>query len=323
MDTPLDDNLLEEIHADQNTNTGIENKKLIMWLFLASDCMFFGTLISTHLIYRKLYPFGHPEEGAVNITGTFDIELTSFSTFILLMSSFLMALAVSAMHKGSVKSFRSYTLGVIIFGLIFLGGQVYEFQHFFHGQGWYEWKAKNDAGLILQGNEGNELYFHDVANAGEAKETFVHHDHLGLVLESFKPAKGATADDRPVAFTWELDLPDTIGNVPEKFHGEYLYNPENPAASQIVILSEIPEQPKEEEAKPEGEAAKTEAENAEAKTQEGDAEATGEEAKANEGEAATADTEAKASESPEAQPQEATGEGTQPKDNAQEQGAGA
>ncbi|MEY3392092.1 MAG: hypothetical protein RLZZ322_940, partial [Verrucomicrobiota bacterium] len=40
------------------TSTGIDHKKLIMWLFLASDCMFFGTLISTHLLYRKLYPTG-------------------------------------------------------------------------------------------------------------------------------------------------------------------------------------------------------------------------------------------------------------------------
>jgi heme/copper-type cytochrome/quinol oxidase subunit 3 len=61
----------------------------------------------------------------------FDIELTSFSTFILLMSSFLMALAVSAMHKGQIASFRRNVLGVIFFGLIFLGCQVYEFTHFY------------------------------------------------------------------------------------------------------------------------------------------------------------------------------------------------
>jgi len=251
MDTPLDDQLLEEIHSDQNTNTGIENKKLIMWLFLASDCMFFGTLISTHLIYRKLYPFGHPEEGAVNITGTFDIELTSFSTFILLMSSFLMALAVSAMHKGSVKSFRLYTLGVIVFGLIFLGGQVYEFQHFYHGQGWYEWTAKSKAGQVIQGSQGNELYFHDVADADEAKENFVH-EHLGLKLTSFKPAPGTTADDRPVKFNYEVKLPDSRGVPPQTFYGEYLYQPADPAASQIVVLSEIPEPPAEPAAEKEG-----------------------------------------------------------------------
>ena len=62
----------------------------------------------------------------------FSLELTSFSTFILLMSSFLMALAVSAMHKGQIKSFRRNTVGVIFFGLIFLACQVYEFTEFAH-----------------------------------------------------------------------------------------------------------------------------------------------------------------------------------------------
>jgi heme/copper-type cytochrome/quinol oxidase subunit 3 len=121
------------LHAHPPTSTGIENKKLMMWLFLASDCMFFGTLITTHLIYRKLFPAGAIEEGIVNVTKTFNIELTSFSTFILLMSSFLMALAVSALHKGEVKSFRRNILGVIFFGLIFLGCQAFEFIEFYHG----------------------------------------------------------------------------------------------------------------------------------------------------------------------------------------------
>ena len=43
-----------------------------------------------------------------------------------------MALAVSAMHKGDIKSFRRNTIGVIFFGLIFLGCQVYEFTEFVH-----------------------------------------------------------------------------------------------------------------------------------------------------------------------------------------------
>ena len=48
------------------TSTGIDHKKLIMWLFLASDCMFFGTLISTHLLYRKLYPPASPTPKATS-----------------------------------------------------------------------------------------------------------------------------------------------------------------------------------------------------------------------------------------------------------------
>ena len=118
-------------HADpleelKNTNTGVEHKKMAMWAFLASDCMFFGTLISTHLIYRKIYPT------VVDPTDIFSIELTAFSSFILLMSSFLMALTVSSAHKKNIKSMRLFLFGTIFFGLIFLGGQVYEFTHFVH-----------------------------------------------------------------------------------------------------------------------------------------------------------------------------------------------
>ena len=117
-------------HHDPTTTTGIPNKKLFMWAFLASDCMFFGALIATHLIYRLHPPAGSPDPREI-----FSIELTSGSTFILLMSSLLMALAVNAIQKGNVRTTRRMLLGTIVFGLIFLGGQVYEFLHFVHERG--------------------------------------------------------------------------------------------------------------------------------------------------------------------------------------------
>ncbi len=116
-------------HHSVPNSTGVHNKKVAMWAFLGSDCMFFGTLISTHLIYRKIYP------EAVDPQDIFDIELTGFSSFILLMSSFLMALSVSAAHKGNLKSMRWFLLGTVFFGLIFLSGQIYEFHHFVHDKG--------------------------------------------------------------------------------------------------------------------------------------------------------------------------------------------
>jgi cytochrome o ubiquinol oxidase subunit 3 len=112
-------------HHDPSTSTGIPNKKLMMWTFLASDCMFFGALISTHLIYRL-----HPPAGGFDPKAIFAPALTSFSTFILLMSSLMMALAVNAIQKGNVKSTRWSLLTTIFFGLIFLGCQVYEFTEF-------------------------------------------------------------------------------------------------------------------------------------------------------------------------------------------------
>jgi cytochrome o ubiquinol oxidase subunit 3 len=112
-------------HHDSTTTTGIPNKKLLMWTFLASDCMFFGCLISTHLIYRLHPPAGTPAPSQI-----FSIELTSFSTFVLLMSSLMMALAVNAIQKGNLKSMRASIVLTIICGLIFLGCQVYEFRNF-------------------------------------------------------------------------------------------------------------------------------------------------------------------------------------------------
>ncbi len=114
-------------HHDHTTTTGIPNKKLFMWAFLASDCMFFGALIATHLIYRL-----HPVPGSQQPTDFFSIELTSFSTFILLMSSLLMALAVNACQKGNLPAVRKMLIGTIFFGSIFLACQVYEFTHFVH-----------------------------------------------------------------------------------------------------------------------------------------------------------------------------------------------
>jgi len=110
---------------DPSTATGIPNKKLLLWAFLASDCMFFGTLIASHLVYRL-----HPPPGNPSPTQIFNIELTSFSTFILLMSSLMMALAVNAIQRGQVRSMRSSLLVTITFGLIFLGCQVFEFNDF-------------------------------------------------------------------------------------------------------------------------------------------------------------------------------------------------
>jgi heme/copper-type cytochrome/quinol oxidase subunit 3 len=104
--------------------TGLPHRKIVMWAFLASDCMFFGSLIATYLVYHG-HSQAHPLPQEV-----FDIPLTSTSTFVLLMSSYLMVLALSAIQRGDLFKFRLWTLGVAFFGSIFLGFQCYEFTHF-------------------------------------------------------------------------------------------------------------------------------------------------------------------------------------------------
>ena len=107
-------------------STGVDNKKLMMWIFLGSDCLFFGSFISTYLVYRNRSLAGpYPNE-------ILDIPLTTVSTFVLLMSSLAMVLAVSYVQRGSQVIGRYYTLATALLGLVFMGFQVYEFSHFAH-----------------------------------------------------------------------------------------------------------------------------------------------------------------------------------------------
>jgi cytochrome c oxidase subunit 3/cytochrome o ubiquinol oxidase subunit 3 len=106
------------------TSTGLPNTKLAMWLFLASDCLLFGALISTYVLYRGASIVGpYPAD-------VFDIPYTSVSSFVLLASSLTMVLALSAIQRGDAPRMRVWLLATALLGLTFVGGQVYEFTTF-------------------------------------------------------------------------------------------------------------------------------------------------------------------------------------------------
>ncbi len=117
-------------HADHPpTSLGMDHRKLLMWLFLASDCMFFGALIATYMIYR-----GRTEEVGI---GPFphemvDIPFTSVSAFVLLMSSLTMVLSLGSLQQGNIRNSRIWLFATAMLGAIFLGGQYFEFTEFYH-----------------------------------------------------------------------------------------------------------------------------------------------------------------------------------------------
>ena len=119
--TPTEHHLEPHGHA----STGISNTKLAMWLFLGSECLLFGGLISTYMLYKHRLPAG--EIGPKDV---FDIEFTSVSSFVLLLSSLTMVLALSAIQRGDVGRCRVWLLATALLGMTFLGGQVYEFTSF-------------------------------------------------------------------------------------------------------------------------------------------------------------------------------------------------
>ncbi len=108
----------------EQTTTGLSHRKMLMWAFLGSDCMFFGSLIATYLVYK-----GKSLSGPVPLD-VFSIPVTSVSTFVLLMSSMSMVLAYAALRRGSIKVFRIWLLSTIILGMTFLAFQTFEFRTF-------------------------------------------------------------------------------------------------------------------------------------------------------------------------------------------------
>jgi cytochrome c oxidase subunit 3 len=105
---------------------GINWPKLMMWLFLAQDTLTFAGLLSAYGVMRlSLGRWPHQSE-------VFSLYLVGAMTFILICSSATMAVAVSASKQGDRAKVIPYLLLTALGGLLFLGGQYYEWTHFIH-----------------------------------------------------------------------------------------------------------------------------------------------------------------------------------------------
>jgi heme/copper-type cytochrome/quinol oxidase subunit 3 len=107
----------------QDTSLGLDHRKLAMWTFLGSEFLFFGAFMSAYLLYIDTTNRGPGIE-------IFDIPFTSVSSFVLLMSSLTMVLAHNSHLRGDMRRMRLWTLATAGQGMVFLGGQVYEFTVF-------------------------------------------------------------------------------------------------------------------------------------------------------------------------------------------------
>lgn len=173
--TPVDDGAAADDHTGHDdhgdhapTSLGLSNSKLAMWLFLGSECLLFGALISTYLLSKARFiaelTAGNPnvieglmpaeevaelaeagERGSFEtlpeifnemvlentVEPIFDIPFTSFSSFVLLMSSLCMVLAHKATEERDYKNQRIWLATTALLGSVFIGGQIYEFTAFY------------------------------------------------------------------------------------------------------------------------------------------------------------------------------------------------
>ena len=103
----------------------IRIRKTAMWVFLGSECLFFGSMIATVLLYRNTTQGGPGAQ-------IFSIPFTSASSFILLMSSLTMVLAHNAFERHDSRQGRVWLAGTALLGATFLAGQIFEFTEFVH-----------------------------------------------------------------------------------------------------------------------------------------------------------------------------------------------
>jgi len=117
---------------------GVSWGKMYMWFFLVSDAFTFSSLLIAYGFMRHRFADVWPKADDVFthfpfIHGDVPLAYVALMTFILIMSSVTMVMAVDAGHRRKNKEVGYWMLATIIGGLIFVGSQAWEWYHFIHG----------------------------------------------------------------------------------------------------------------------------------------------------------------------------------------------
>ena|SRR5205809_6062481 len=104
-----------------------EASTLGMWMFLATEILFFGGVLMAYWVYRTIYPEAWAVGGEQQNT-----LLGGINTIVLIVSSLTMALAVRAAQLGSRRGTVAFLVATLFFGSIFLGIKSYEYHAHWH-----------------------------------------------------------------------------------------------------------------------------------------------------------------------------------------------
>ena len=181
-----------------NQPLGASYGKLMMWFFLISDALTFSGFLTAYGLMRFKYPETWPVAEEVfthfpYLSGEHPLLYVALMTFILIMSSVTMVLAVDAGHKMK-KSKVVFWLGLtIIGGFIFLGSQAWEWYHFIVGdKGAYE--LNNGTVVYFTTPEEGRLSLTQLIHPEQAGHGHGHHAHYSTeeVMAAFKANEDVT-----------------------------------------------------------------------------------------------------------------------------------
>ena len=121
---------MTDAEQELDVDTGVGSGKLAIWLFLASEVMFFSGLICSYIVLRYGLGDQWPDPAS-----HLNVPLTAFNTFILICSSVTMVKALSAAHRNDKPGVNVWLGCTILFGMFFLSVQAYEYNMLFNGHG--------------------------------------------------------------------------------------------------------------------------------------------------------------------------------------------
>ena len=104
-------------------DTGLNNGKIGIWLFLASEVMLFGALFASYILIRVGAP-SWPRGDTI-----LDVPLATFNTIVLISSSVTMVMAWASLMRRRFGTFRKYMGATILLGLVFLIVKYFEYGH--------------------------------------------------------------------------------------------------------------------------------------------------------------------------------------------------
>jgi cytochrome c oxidase subunit 3 len=104
------------LHHFDDPEQQLEASRIGMWIFLATEIMFFGGMFMGYILYRTDY-----SAVFANASNHLDVLLGGINTAVLICSSFTMALAVHGAQSGKRNALVAFLLLTIILGSVFLG----------------------------------------------------------------------------------------------------------------------------------------------------------------------------------------------------------
>ncbi len=164
--------------------------KMYMWFFLVSDAFTFSSLLTAYGVMRHRFTEIWPKAQEVFthfpfVTGHLPLAYVGLMTFILIMSSVTMVLAVDAGHRRNNKAVALWMFFTIIGGFTFVGSQAWEWYHFIEG---------TEQGALIMPNGDHYRFTEGVKGAPEHALIAPNHTYITDAVQIAKIEK----EGRPV-----------------------------------------------------------------------------------------------------------------------------